>query len=146
MSFPENWGHDAAQRLIAIARGTVRHATEQEGEWLTPLPQLRTVVRYSAGYDAVTASHMAPADTFGRHVLLSAPHFEVRVRPGKRWWPAGATIYRTGADQAVRVLKEVWGSDIFSELSPAEASTVAAVILGPVEAFGIPWSPATIPG
>lgn len=132
MSFPENWGQAASQRLATMARGTVRRAMEREGTWSTPLPSLRAAVRYSAGYDAASAGRMAPADTYGRRILLTSPHFEVQVGPGERWRPAGATFYRVRAEEAARLLKDEWGSDIFTELSPAAAHAVAATLLGPL--------------
>lgn len=132
MGFPTTWGQAANVRLSTIARGAVRRAVEQEGAWVAPLPPCRAAVRYSAGYDEATASRMAPADSFGRRILLTAPHFEIRLEPGERWRPRGVTFYRSSADQAARVLKAEWGSDIFTELSPEQARAVTAAILGPL--------------
>ena len=131
MSFPKNWGQDASLRLTSMARKTVQHATNHAGDWTTPLPQLQATVRYSAGYDATTAGRMAPADTDGRRILLTHPHFEIQVAPGERWRPTGATFYRVRPEQAARVLKREWGSVIFTELSPEAAHAVAAAIIGP---------------
>jgi hypothetical protein len=75
---------------------------------------------------------MPSADAFGRRLVLTAPHFEIRVGPGDRWRPAGATFYRSSPDQAARVVREEWGSDIFIELSPQQAHEVAQAILGPL--------------
>ena len=128
MGFPSNWGQAASLRLTSMARGTVQHAIDQAGDWTTPLP-LRAVLRYSAGYDAATAGRMAPADTDGRCILLTCPHFEIQVAPGERWRPTGATFYRVRPAEAARVLKREWGSAIFTELSPEEAHAVAEEIL-----------------
>ena len=62
-----------------IAQGTVQRASEHTEDWITPLPQLQATVRYSAGYDAATTGRMAPADTDGRCILLTSPHFEIQV-------------------------------------------------------------------
>jgi hypothetical protein len=132
MSFPTNWGQDAANRLARIAQRTVRLAMEQEGTWTTSLARLRATVRRSAGYEAATAGQTGPADTDGRCLALTAPHFEIRVGPGAHWRPAGAIFYRSRPEQAARVLKDEWGSDIFFELSPQEAQAVAEEILGPL--------------
>lgn len=132
MGFPVNWGQDAADRLAALARRTVRLAMEQVGTWGVPSPRLRAAVRYSAGYDVATAARMAPVDTFGRRVCLTAPHFEIRVDPGGDWRPAGATFYQVGPERAARVLSGEWASAIFAEPSPVEARAVTEALLGPL--------------
>jgi hypothetical protein len=129
MSFPANWSPEASHRLVTIAHAAVRLAVEQEGTWITLLPRLRAAVRYSSGYAAATAAGMAPTDSFGRSLLLTAPHFEVRVGPGERWRPTGATFYRSTAHQAARVIKDEWGSDLFFEVPAEEAHAVATLIL-----------------
>ncbi len=130
MGFPGNWGQAASLRLTAMARGTVQHAVDHAEDWTTPLPGLPATLRYSAGYDAATAGRMAPADTDGRCILLTCPHFEIQVAPGERWRPTGATFYRVRPAEAARILKREWGSVIFTELSPEAAHAVAEEILG----------------
>jgi hypothetical protein len=132
MSFPKNWNQAASHRLATIAQGTVHRALGQEGTWSATLPSLRAAVRYSAGYDAATADRMAPADAFGRRVVLTRPHFEIQVEPGQRWRPAGAIFYRVRAEEAAQLLKAEWGSAIFTELSPQAAHQVTEMILGPL--------------
>ena len=75
---------------------------------------------------------MPPAEAFGRRLRLTAPHVEIRVGPGDRWRPAGATVYRASPEQAARVVREEWGSAIVTELSPQQAHEVAQELLGPL--------------